>query len=56
MIETFKQNKIYIVKHIAKELNEFTLLYVMHASFNSETALTAMTTLNNLQIQIHEFA
>ena len=56
MIEVAKQGGIYIVKHITKELNEFALLYAMHASFNPEAALTAMTTLNNSQIQIHEFA
>ena len=52
----FKQNKIYIVKHIVKELNEFALLYIMYILFNSETALTAMTILNNSHMQIHEFA
>ena len=56
MIKTFKQDKIYIVKHITKELNKFVLLYIIHILFNSKTVLTVMTILNNSQIQIHEFA
>ena len=52
----FKQNKIYIVKHITKELNKFTLLYVIYTLFNLKITLTVITTLNNSQIQIYEFA
>ena len=48
MIKTFKQDKIYIVKHITKKLNEFAWLYAMYTLFNLEIILTVMTTLNNL--------
>ena len=55
MIEVFEQDGVYIVKHIAKNLNEFVLLSVMHTPFNLETALPATELNTNSQIQIHEF-
>jgi len=30
IIEVLKQNKVYIVKYIAKSLNEFALIFIMH--------------------------
>lgn len=49
IIETFRQSDIYIVKYVAKSLNKFVLIYVIHVSSDSEiTLLIIMNT--NLQI------
>ena len=55
IIEAFKQNRIYIVKHIAKSLNEFALLSVMYTLFNLKIVLSATKLNINSQIQICEF-
>ena len=55
MIEAFEQDEVYIVKHIAKSLNEFALLSVMHTSFNLKITFSATKLNINLQIQIYEF-
>ncbi len=31
MLKAFKKEKVYIIKYILSDLNEFTLLFVMHA-------------------------
>ena len=30
IIEALKQDKVYIIKYIAKNLNEFALIFIMH--------------------------
>ncbi len=32
IIEALKQNKVYIIKYIAKSLNEFVLISIMYTS------------------------
>ncbi len=32
IIEALKQNEVYIVKYIAKSLNEFALIFAVHTS------------------------
>ena len=34
IIKVFKQDSVYIVKHIAKELNKFILLFILHTLYN----------------------
>ncbi len=34
IIEALKQNKVYIIKYIAKNLNEFALISAMHTSYS----------------------
>ena len=55
MIEVFEQNRVYIVKHITKNLNEFVLLFVIHTLFNLKITLPATELNINSQTQIHEF-
>jgi len=40
IIEASEQDKVYIIKHIAKSLNEFALISAVHTS-HSETAFSA---------------
>ncbi len=40
IIEVLKQDEVYIIKYIAKSLNEFTLIFIMHTSY-SETVFFA---------------
>jgi len=40
IIEALKQDKVYIIKYIAKSLNEFTLISVVYTS-HSETVFSA---------------
>jgi len=39
MLKVFKKEQIYIIKHILNNLNEFTLLSVMHIQSKSKIAL-----------------
>ncbi len=41
IIEVLKQNKIYIVKYIAKSLNKFALIFVVYTS-HLETVFSAV--------------
>ena len=50
IIKVFEQNKVYIVKHIAKNLNEFVLLFVIYTSFNLKITLSATKLNINSQI------
>ena len=56
MIKAFKQDKVYIVKHIAKSLNEFALLFVIYTLFNLKITFSATKLNTNSQIQICEFS
>ena len=53
IIEALKWNKVYIVKYIAKSLNEFTLIFAVYTLYLktvfSVTALNASS-----YVQIHE--
>ncbi len=40
MLKVFKKERIYIVKYILNNLNEFTLLSVMHIQSKSEITLS----------------
>jgi len=40
IIEALKQDRVYIVKYIAKSLNEFTLIFTVHTS-HSEIIFSA---------------
>ncbi len=40
MLKAFKKEEVYIVKYILNNLNEFTLLSVMHIQSKSEIALS----------------
>jgi len=40
MLKAFEKEKVYIVKYILNNLNEFTLLSVMHIQSKSEIALS----------------
>ena len=50
MIKASEQDDIYIIKYIAKNLNEFVLLSIIYASFNLKTVLSARKLNTNLQI------
>jgi len=41
IIEASEQNKVYIVKYIAKSLNEFALISAVHTSHSEAAFLTA---------------
>ncbi len=36
MLKVFEKEKVYIIKHILNDLNEFALLSVMHVQSKSE--------------------
>ncbi len=40
MLKAFKKERIYIVKHILNDFNEFVLLSAMHIQSKSEIALS----------------
>ena len=40
ILKAFKKEKVYIIKHILNNLNEFVLLSVMHIQSKSEIALS----------------
>ncbi len=40
MLKTFKKKKVYIIKYILNNLNEFVLLSVMYIQSESEIALS----------------
>ncbi len=49
IIEASEQDEVYIVKYIAKSLNEFTLISAVHTSHSEAAFLTAAldTSLHN---------
>ena len=53
ILEAFKKEKVYIIKYILNNLNEFVLLSVIHIQSKSEIALSKVC--KNLQIQIFKF-
>ena len=53
MLKTFKKKKVYIIKYILNNLNEFVLFSVMHVQ--SKSKITLSETCKNSQIQISEF-
>jgi len=40
MLKAFKKEKVYIIKYILNDLNEFILLSVIHIQSKSEIALS----------------
>ena len=48
IIEILKWDKVYIIKYIAKSLNEFTLIFTVYTS-HSETVFSAVASDANLQ-------
>jgi len=48
MLKAFKKEKVYIIKYILSDLNEFTLLFVMHVQ--SKLKITFSEAYENLQI------
>ncbi len=53
MLKAFKKEKVYIIKYILNNFNEFTLLSIMH--IQSKSKITLSETCKNLQIQISKF-
>jgi len=53
IIKILKQNKVYIVKHIAKSFNEFVLIFVMYTS-HSEIIFSVNALNMSLHVQTHE--
>ncbi len=53
IIEASEQNKVYIVKYIAKSLNEFALISAVHTS-HSETVFSTAASDTSLYVQIHK--
>jgi len=53
IIEVSEQDKVYIVKYIAKSLNEFALISTVHTSY-SETVFSAAALNVSLYVQTHE--
>jgi len=48
MLKAFKKEKVYIIKYILSDLNEFTLLFVMHVQ--SKSKITFSEAYENVQI------
>ncbi len=55
IIEVLKQDKVYIIKYIAKNLNEFTLISAVH-TLHSETAFSAAASDASLHNNITDFS
>ncbi len=53
IIEVLKQDRVYIVKYIAKNLNEFALISAMYTS-HSEIIFSITASDASLHIQTHE--
>jgi len=53
IIEASEQNEVYIIKYIAKNLNEFVLISAVHIS-HSEIIFSATALDASLHIQTHE--
>jgi len=48
MLKVFKKERVYIIKYILNNFNEFTLLSVMH--IQSKLKITLLKACKNLQI------
>ncbi len=46
MLKAFKKNKVYIIKYILNDFNEFTLLFTMH--IQSKPKITLLEAYKNL--------
>ncbi len=55
IIEVLKQDKVYIIKYIAKNLNEFALISAVH-TLHSETAFSAAALDASLHNNITDFS
>jgi len=53
IIEVSEQDKVYIVKYIAKSLNEFALISAVYTS-HSEVTFPAAASDTSLYVQTHE--
>jgi len=53
IIEASEQDKVYIIKYIAKSLNEFVLISAVHTS-HSEIIFSVTASDISLHVQIHE--
>ena len=53
MLKVFKKERIYIIKYILNDFNEFILLSAIHIQSKSE--ITLLKVCKNLQIQILKF-
>jgi len=53
ILKVFEKEKVYIIKYILSNLNEFTFLSVMHIQSKLKIALSEAC--KNLQIQILKF-
>ncbi len=53
ILKAFKKERVYIIKYILNNFNEFALLSVMH--IQSKLKITLLKVYKNLQIQISEF-
>ncbi len=53
IIEASEQDKVYIVKYIAKSLNEFALISIMYM-LHSEIIFSAAASDTNLHVQTYE--
>ncbi len=53
ILKVFKKERVYIVKYILNDLNEFVLLSIMH--IQSKSKITLSEVCKNLQIQILKF-
>ena len=54
IIKVLKQDEVYIIKYIIKNLNEFILISTIYTS-HSETVFSAAALDTSLYIQIHEY-
>ena len=54
IIEALKQDKVYIVKYIAKSLNEFVLIFVVYTS-HLEIVFSTVASDASLYVQTYEY-
>jgi len=53
IIKVSKWNEVYIIKYIAKSLNEFVLIFTMYV-LHSEIVFSVTASNTSLHVQIHE--
>jgi len=54
IIEALEWDRVYIIKYIAKSLNEFTLIFIMH-TLHSETVFSAIVLNISLYVQTYKY-
>ncbi len=54
IIKALKQDKVYIIKYIAKSLNKFILISALH-TLHSETVFSAAAVDTSLYVQTYEY-